>query len=103
MTVYTHIPIHVRLTERWKIDPGYDADAYRVNNDLRDKYQASTDAKPETLIPEVVLEYASRFRKKGSLELLPMAAAVGMDPLDFYNVVKSYNPEKGGAFRRTRR
>ena len=26
MTDYTHIPIHVRCTERWKIDPAYPGD-----------------------------------------------------------------------------
>ena len=92
MIDYSHIPMHVRITERWKIDPGYDDAVYYRNLDRRGSDCVLSVFREWPRVPEMVLEYASRIGGQGAgfREWTEIAGAVRVLPEDFREMVRAY-------------
>ena len=88
MIDYTQIPLHIKLTERWKIDPEYDAHKYYRDMELKERRQSTTNRRPERTVPDSVIEFARRRIHGQQRRLLEIAGAVGMPIRDFHELVK---------------
>lgn len=90
MIDYSHIPLHLRITERWKIDPAYDEARYY--RDRRRTYTVTTHLREWPRVPESVLDYAASIggMKSGVRAWWEIAGAVRMLPGDFCEMVKAH-------------
>jgi len=89
--MYSDIPIHIRLSERWLVDPGYDAKRYFRDIDLKHcagRYPTS-DRKPELTVPGIVIDFARRQPAFGrKRRLLEIAGALKMPPLQLFDICR---------------
>jgi hypothetical protein len=59
------IPLHVRCTERWKIDPNYPSDGcrfWKLTENMTNRMGEERAKEPYGGVPAVVLEYADKLR-----------------------------------------
>ena len=90
------IPIWLRISERWKIDPDYDAEAYHKREHLIERFKGG-GAWTKWHVPEIVLAYLDERIKADPAErrgapgcVTEAAAAMQMLPEDLVNALKSY-------------
>lgn len=65
MQDWTHIPIHIRCTERWKIDPNYPEDGcrfWKLSENVAKRMGDERAKPPYGGVPGVVLKYAATLR-----------------------------------------
>ena len=101
----TSVPIHVRITERWKIDPEYNKEIYHRHTDLSEKYDQVVDAaKPELTVPMRVIEFAKQ--QKETVDGVPwadIAGALKMPASDFRDLAKYHIKKMGKPKRESNR
>lgn len=98
MIDWTHIPIHIRCTERNKIDPRYPLDDARWWRLTEQKAERTGEkrAEPYARVPDIVCEYAT----SGRADLVALAGACKVDALEMKQAVDQYR--KTGSLRRVR-
>ena len=92
MTDLSHIPIHVRLTERWKIDPKYNPDTYNKLETLFERFKDG-GAYTDWNVPDSVIEWVSDHAgSDGNLNhvISDAAAAMKMPHLALQAIIKNY-------------
>lgn len=82
---YTHIPIHIRLTDRKRIDPGYDPETYRKHEYLLGLAKGRRYMR--SAVPNMVLRW---IEKDSSTRLGPAAVALGMEAEDLRSVMRRF-------------
>ena len=89
--MYSDIPIHIRLSERWLVDPEYNAKRYYHDIELKHDHGRTpyTDRKKEPTVPESVIEYA---RKRpvggGQRDLIEIAGALKIPSLRLFDLCR---------------
>jgi len=84
---YAHIPIHIRLTDRERIDPNYTRDNYNKREHLLTLCRAAGRWYTRRDVPESVLRWieADSFSRLG-----PAAVELNMEAEDLRAVVRRY-------------
>lgn len=86
MQDWTHIPIHIRCTERWKIDPNYPEDGcrfWKLTEESANRMGDERAKEPYGGVPTVVLEYAETLR--GDVLALQNLAGTCRVPIEAIN------------------
>lgn len=86
MSDYEHIPIHIRLTDRCRIDPEYTPEAYHKREHLLGLFRSSGRWYTRRTVPEIVTEWVAQDGRR----LGPAAVAIGMETEDLRAVVRRY-------------
>lgn len=90
MIDYSHIPIHIRLTERWKIDPDYDAETYHKREHLIGRSRTGRSRVFHS-VPDIVVDYLCELymAHNGRGAIAAAAGAIGMPAVDLLGIVKT--------------
>ena len=93
---YSHIPIHLRISDRWLIDPTYNAVDYYRREQIIDKYNGG-GAWTRRIVPDLILAYLDECRKTIPADAAQMidsiecaAAELHMFPEDLRHAVDYY-------------
>ena len=84
---YTHIPIHIRLTDRKRIDPNYDPEAYHKREHLLTQVRASGRWYTRRTVPQGVIKWIS---EDAATRLGPAAVEIGMEAEDLRAIVRRH-------------
>ena len=86
-----NIPIHIRLSERWLVDPAYNAEVYHKREDLTERFKHG--GKPmDHAVPESVLKFIAEATASGEANhvVLEAAGALKMDRKRLNSIVCNY-------------
>ena len=86
MIDYSHIPIYVRLSERWKIDPAYSPEKYRRREELLEHSNSESYTSALRRPTGSVLAWLN----KDMTRCLPASGILQMLPVDLLERVKTY-------------
>lgn len=90
MNTYSHIPIHIRITNREWIDPDYTPRSYWRHERLLNHARATSDRIARREISPQVLWWVSQDPHS---RLVGAAGALGVSPETLRNAIKSYRRE----------
>ena len=82
---YAHIPIHIRLTERWRIDPEYTPEAYQKHEHLLGLIREVAKWSIKRTIPDMVVKWVG---EDPHVRLGPAAMVLQMEPEDLQNLLR---------------
>ena len=90
--MYSDIPIHIRLSERWLVDPGYDKWNYHKRESILARSRTGRQRVFRN-VPQSVLAYLSTVAYSSDVRENVVGAAayaLGMLPLDLMGMIKTY-------------
>ena len=85
--IFTHIPIHIRLTERHRIDPNYNPEDYHKHERLLGLVRAAGRWYARRTVPECVVKWIG---EDAAVRLGPAAVAIKMEAEDLRAIVRRY-------------